>query len=104
MRGGIPLSLLLVFFAPLVGGCGSKISEANYYRVHYGMTEEKVEEVLGPAHEEQFRLSSTATATQPASLKVKSWSRGGLIIYVVFENGVVIERSAAGIAAEGFKR
>ena len=42
--------LVLIGLLPTLG-CGSKISKANYYRVHYGMSEEDVEDVLGPPHE-----------------------------------------------------
>ena len=96
---------MLVALAPLVGGCGSKISEANYYRVQYGMTEADVEDVLGPAHAESVAPSTPpatapATATQPVFRKIKSWTRGPLVIRVVFEQGVVVRRSAEGIAAE----
>ena len=95
---------ILVALAP-VSGCGSKISEANYYRVQYGMTEEEVEELLGPAHQEESprRVAATAASatTRPSPDKVKSWTRGELTISVVFRDGVVVQRSAYGIPAEG---
>lgn len=88
--------LTLVLATLLPCGCGSKISQANYYRVQYGMTEEDVEDLLGPPHEVRER----PTATQPVVQKVQTWKRGGLVIRVVFEQGVVVGRSAEGIAAE----
>jgi hypothetical protein len=102
MRGRQILSLLIVALVPLFAGCGSKISEANYYRVQHGMTEDEVEDLLGPAHQERGVVApATASATQPASdVKSKSWRRGGLTIHVLFENGVVTGRSAEGIPAE----
>ena len=101
-----PLFILLTLaLLPLAGGCGSKISEANYYRVHYGMSEEDVEDVLGPAHRESAVAPAATASTRPApSAKVKSWTRGGLTIHVRFEDGVVTSRSAEGPAAEAFKR
>ena len=116
------LSLLLAA-AMLAGGCGSKISEANYFRVRYGMSEEEVEELLGPAHEESSEplpslpadarppsragaasdstpASSRPASTRPALRKLKAWSRDGITIRVVFEYGVVTGRSAEGIAAD----
>src|SRR5688572_18667262 len=100
------LPLLTVVFG--LGGCGSKISEANYFRVQYGMDEEEVEDLLGPAHEEteeQPPLTGDAPASRPASTrptgrKVKTWARDGITIRVVFEGGVVTARSAQGIAAD----
>ena len=91
--------LLLLPLGAIIAGCGSKISEANYYRVQYGMTEEEVEDLLGPAHQEFGVSPSSMPATRPVSVS-KSWQRDGLTIHVMFENGVVTGRSAAGIAAE----
>jgi hypothetical protein len=111
----------------VAGGCGSKISEANYFRVKYGMSEEEVEELLGPAHAEASEPlppesvprprpsipprsdatrpahagpASTRPATRPALRKVKTWSREGMTIQVTFEHGFVTARSAEGIAAD----
>ena len=88
--------LLLLLVGTLLCGCGSKISEANYYRVQYGMTEDDVEDLLGPPHE----VGELPSTTQPVMRKVQSWKRGGLVIRVTFEQGVVVARSAEGIAAE----
>ena len=92
LRHFLPLVLLPV----LLCGCGSKISQANYYRVQYGMTEEDVEDLLGPPHEVGERPSTT----QPVVQELQTWKRGDLVIRVVFEQGVVVGRSAEGIAAE----
>lgn len=120
------LSSLVMTAAVLAAGCGSKISEANYFRVRYGMTEEEVEELLGPAHEESAEpmtgpppaaasrpvsrpgaraaavsaASSRPASTRPALRKFKAWSRDGITIRVVFEYGVVTGRSAEGITAD----
>jgi hypothetical protein len=85
--------LLLVV---LLCGCGSKVSRANYYRVQYGMTEQDVEDLLGPPH----AVGESPSTTQPVMRKTQTWSRDGLVIRVVFEQGVVVGRSAEGIAAE----
>lgn len=92
------VSLLLLSLA----GCGSKISQANYYRVQYGMTEKEVEDLLGPAHDEKAvpPAASQAAATRPLQRKVKTWTRDGLTIRVEFEDGVVVGRGADGIPAE----
>jgi hypothetical protein len=90
----------------MLAGCGSKISEANYYRVQHGMSEDAVEDLLGPAHEETSQRPATAattattTSSQPASRKLKVWKRGGLAIRVTFDDGKVVSRSAEGIATE----
>ncbi len=84
--------LVLLLLAATICGCGSKISQANYYRVQYGMTEKEVEDLLGPAHAE--------SAGQPAGTKVKSWTRETLTLRVEFRDGVVVGRSADGIPAE----
>jgi hypothetical protein len=113
MPAPIRLTIFTFVLAPLLCGCGSKISDANYYRVQYGMTEEEVEDLLGPAHQETVATPSTAhvttalTSTAPATLpvhKLKSWSRGGLTIRVEFDDGVVTGRSADGIPAEAAAR
>ena len=101
--------------ALLLCGCGSKVSEANYYKVHHGMTEEAVEDLLGPHHAEEPQPAmaaatasttrETAPATPPSSTevvqrKVKTWSRGRLSMRVVFVDGRVVARSAVGIPFE----
>ena len=91
--------LVLALLAP--PGCGSKISEANYYKVQYGMSEDNVEDLLGPAHAEVHEGPPTTAATRPVDRKTKTWSRGGLKLSVVFEDGKVVARSAEGIAGEG---
>lgn len=87
----------------LAGGCGSKISQANYYRVQLGMTEQEVDEVLGPAHTEDVppAAASRPAASQPVN-KVKTWTRGDLTIRVEFRDGIVVGRTASGESA--FKR
>jgi hypothetical protein len=103
MRRAALFATLLLFLLP--AGCGSKISEANYYRVQYGMSEEDVEDLLGPNHAQSAEAAAAATSspaaatTRPARL-LKSWSRGELVIRVAFENGTVVARYADGIAAE----
>ena len=91
VRPALALAMLALLLAG-TPGCGSKISEANYYKVHYGMSEEDVEEVLGPAHTE---------STPPDAMgKVRTWSRGPLTIRVRFDHGKVVSRTVQGIASE----
>jgi hypothetical protein len=97
----------------LLAGCGSKISEANYYRVQNGMSEEAVDDLLGPPHrqgvetEAAWEVAATAPATVPAMVPpaaaaptaartVKTWVRDALEISVVFENGKVVDRRVRG--------
>ena len=94
--------LVIVLFGALAGGCGSKVSEANYYRVQHGMTEEDVDDLLGPSKEDL--ATPAAPTTQSTARKIKTWTRGRLTIRVAFENGVVVSRSADGIAFEGDSR
>ena len=98
----------LLVLAPLCG-CGSKISEANYYKVTYGMSEEAVEDLLGPPHEEAHeeareKFGTAATSARAggtdADVRVKTWSHGPLVIRVRFENGKVAGRGAEGIPKE----
>ena len=91
-------------------GCGSKISQANYYRVHYGMTEDEVEDVLGPPHEVTMlppgprTQASGGQAVPPSTRTVErkqlTWSREGIVLRIVLTDGVVTARSADGIPAE----
>ena len=92
-------------------GCGSKISEANYYRVHYGMTEDEVEDVLGPPHEVAIlpaELSTQPTSapstnhaspasTRPVERKQLTWSREGITLRIILSDGVVTARWAEGM-------
>src|SRR5215212_4450265 len=99
MRSLSQLSRLACVFVTLLllgtsAGCGSKVSESNYYRVLYGMSEEAVEEVLGPARSDLppsdvsqvAPTQAAADETPRGDLKVKLWSHGRLSIRVWFEN------------------
>ena len=98
------MMLAILLLAP--AGCGSKVSESNYYRVQYGMDEKDVEDLLGPAATEAAGndpASSPASkpVTERTGRKVKTWSRGSLTLSVVFVEGKVIARSADGLPFEG---
>lgn len=101
------LPVIVTLALPLLAGCGSKVSEANYYKVSYGMDEAAVDDLLGPAHaqspEAQPAATSPSTARAPGR-KTKTWSRGPLTFSVVFEDGKVVARSAEGIPFEGSQR
>ena len=104
MYRSIRFSLAPLLIALALGGCGSKISEANYYRVQYGMSEEDVDDLLGPPREETAvappPAATSPTTTRAVAQKVKTWAYGGLTIRVEFEDGVVVGRSSDGIAGE----
>jgi hypothetical protein len=77
------------------------------------MTEDDVDDLLGPPHDEQVALTTAPPATEPhdgsvgivtgptTERKIKIWTRGGLTIRVAFEKGLVVTRSADGIRFEG---
>jgi hypothetical protein len=90
--------LLLLATGPALSGCGSKISEANFYRVQYGMTEEDVEELLGPPHRQTVTPSPDGDSM--GEEKSQWWTRGPLVIQVRFVGGKVAGRSSEGIAGE----
>jgi hypothetical protein len=102
-RNGVLIIALLALLPAFAAGCGSKISEPNYYKVQHGMTEEDVDDLLGPPHHEEVAAPpatlSTAT-TRSTARKVKTWTRGTLSIRVVFEDGRVVGRSADGMPFE----
>lgn len=102
-----PLAQVIALAVVLLAGCGSKISEANYYRVQNGMTEEAVDELLGPPHRqgvetEPAREAAAASPTtspadaRPPERTVKTWTRDALVISVVFQDGKVIGRRVEG--------
>ena len=98
----LPIVMLAILLLP-PAGCGSKVSESNYYRVQYGMDEKEVEDLLGPAATEAVGNDpASAPASKPLTeRKVKTWSRAGLTLSVVFVEGKVIARSADGLPFEG---
>jgi hypothetical protein len=98
---------LILSTVVLLAGCGSKINEANYYRVQNGMNEEAVDDLLGPPHRQGIEVEPGAEgaaawpATGPApaltaARTVKTWTRNELVISVVFENGIVVDRRVRG--------
>ena len=87
-RSAPSLALLL-----LLTGCGSRVNEANYYKVGAGAPEEKVEEWLGPSRPAQVPASMAGR-----DVKAKRWEAGELKITLLFENGRVIARSAEGLS------
>lgn len=98
----VPSSLVLCLVLLPLGGCGSKISEANYYKVALGMSEEAVEDLLGPGREE--RPAAAAMPALPPGAKLKVWRRDRLKIRVVFVKGEVADRTAEGIPHENRPR
>ena len=94
-----PETLIAALLALAVAGCGSKISEANYYRIQYGMDEAAVDELLGPAHGDVV-LAADATSASAPTRTLKTWSRGGLKLLVVFQDGKVVSRGAEGVPKE----
>jgi hypothetical protein len=76
----------------LLAGCGSKVNEANYYRVGVGTSEEKAEEYLGPG-----RPIDLPQAPPGSGRKARQWADGGLKITLLFEGGKVIARKAEGL-------
>ena len=98
---------IALFLGALAAGCGSKISEPNYYRIQHGMTEDDVDDLLGPAVHEDVSpppAMAGAPSTQTTARKTKTWTRGRLTIRVEFDNGLVVARSADGIPFEGEAR
>ena len=102
-----PVTRAIALAVVLLTGCGSKISEANYYRVQNGMTEDAVDELLGPPHrqgvetepatEAVARSPTTSPADAPTPQRtVKTWTRDALVISVVFQDGKVVGRRVIG--------
>ena len=85
--------LLLLFALLLLPGCGSRVNEANYYKVGAGTSEEKVEELLGPGRPAEVPASAVGR-----NVKAEYWEAGTLKITVLFENGRVIARKAEGLS------
>ena len=87
----VPLFAALV----LLTGCGSRVNEANYYKVGAGAPEEKVEEWLGPGLPAEVPASISGR-----DVKAKRWEAGELKITILFENGRVIARRAEGLSGD----
>ena len=84
---------LLLLPALLLAGCGSRVNEANYYRVGVGVPEKWVEEdCLGPG-----KPSEVPPGLAGRDVKAKRWEAGELKITLLFENGKVIARKAEGL-------
>ncbi len=84
----VPLLLALL----LLTGCGSRVNEANYYKVGAGTPEEKVDEWLGPS-----RPAEVPALVGRRDVKARYWEAGALKITLLFENGHVIGRKAEGL-------
>jgi hypothetical protein len=87
-----PAPLIACLLVLLLAGCGSKINEANYYRIGVGTSEEKAEEWLGPG-----RHVDAPPVSPGREVKAKRWQAGDLQITLLFENGKVIARKAEGL-------
>lgn len=70
----------------LLAAC-SKVTEANYARIHDGMSEEEVAALLGPATE------SGGMSVLGVSGASSKWIAGGAVISVQFVNGKVVGKS-----------
>jgi hypothetical protein len=85
-----PLTCLLV----LLSGCGTKITEANYYQIGVGTSEGRVEELLGPG-----KVVAVPEAPAGSNRVAKRWEAEGLKITILFENDKVIARNAEGLSS-----
>src|SRR4051812_18994016 len=85
----LPLLILLM----LLSGCGSRVNEANYYKVGAGVSEKWVEEeVLGPG-----RPAEVPPSMSGRNIRAMRWEHGDLKITLLFEDGRLIARKAEGL-------
>jgi len=87
--------VLVVFFAAMLAGCGSKVSKGNYDKVSNGMTQAEVEKILGKGTEEAGGGGVLGKIT--GSGKAITWKDGEKSIAVTFVNGKVATKVQQGL-------
>ena len=91
-----------ILAAAFLAGCSGGISQETYDQITVGMSQQKVEEILGSGEEQTsggHGISAGGVLTgQPDKNPVKTylWKEGELKIIVDFKDGVVVNKSKRG--------
>jgi len=87
--------LSAVLIAAVVGGCGSKVTQANYDRIQIGMSRAEVEDILGEGTAKGG--AGFAVPGMSASGMVVEWRDGDKSISVTFLNDKVTLKTQTGL-------
>ena len=85
-RSRIQIGAMILLCSTLLLGCGSKITQENFDKIHSGMTQEEVTAILGNPTE------STSMGLGPAGGTTCTWKGDGRTITIQFVNGKVIAK------------
>jgi hypothetical protein len=94
--------LSMIVAVALLGGCSGGVSQESYDQVTVGMSQPKVEEILGSGEEQTsggHGISAGGVLSgnkQPTNEKTFLWKEGGLMIIVIFKDGAVVSKSKQG--------
>jgi hypothetical protein len=92
-----------VLAAVLLAGCSGGVSQESYDQITVGMTQAKVEEILGAGEEQTsggHGISAGGVMTgNPDKNPVKTylWKDGNAKIIVEFKEGVVVSKRQSGL-------
>jgi hypothetical protein len=81
---------MVLLYAILASGCGSKITQENFEKIQYGMTEAEVRGILGNATE------SSSITLGPVGGTSSTWEEKGRTITIQFVNGKVFAKVFSG--------
>lgn len=85
-----------------LAACSGGVSQESFDQIQTGMTQQKVEEILGSGEEQTsggHGISSGGVLsgnTQPSNEKTFLWKDGSMQIIVVFKDGVVVSKRQLG--------
>jgi SmpA / OmlA family len=84
---GFCLAILMVLLIGSLAGCArSKITKDNFDRIRLGMTQEEVQQILGPPTE------SSGLEIPVFSGTTSKWIKGDTLIQIQFFNGKVVAK------------
>lgn len=95
--------LLMILAAALLAGCSGGITQESFDQITVGMTQAKVEEILGTGEEQTsggHGISTGGVVTgNPDKNPIKTylWKDGTAKIIVEFKEGVVVNKRQSGL-------
>jgi hypothetical protein len=94
--------LAMLLATVMLAGCSEGISQETFDQITVGMTQTKVEEILGSGEEQTsggHGISAGGVLSgnkQPTNEKTFLWKEGSMKIIVNFKNGAVVSKSKQG--------
>ena len=89
-RSFVQVGAVMLLCSALLVGCGSKVTQENFEKIHSGMTQAEVRAILGEPTE------SSGIALGPLGGTSSTWKSNGNTIAIQFLNDKVVAKTFSG--------